>query len=697
MSPNSASPSPHPSSSHERDLQPGTLVHYDDEGELILAVVVGNKKDKISILTFRSRELDLIRSRLYVLPGKLTGDLSSTSARVTKLQEIAKQIEAQASMFDVAELWSFVHEDARAFTVSELSQLYLGVDDLVNHAALRLALVRERMHFKRDRESFEPRPQHVVEDLRRAEEVKALKHALRERSLELVVARAKDCSLTIPPDLRDSFRLVEEVAAAIVHTDPARQREAREFVHLCGERLGLPESMPIEKRAFEILRKVAIFNEHSNLGLIRHDIPTEFSAEVELEVSALSVPETISAFTESERAFRRDLTSKLSFSIDDVSTLDMDDALSLERTPDGYELGIHITDVTAAIVPGSSIDRAAKRRATSLYLADQTINMLPVRLAEDLCSLRAGAVRPCLSVMVSLSESLEVLSTEVSGSFIRVSRRYTYDEVDDLLEAGDPSLLVLHEIAAALEGHRIKNGAMRVHKREVVPFFEDGKVRLLEIEEDSPARLLVSEMMVLANTVMADFAAARGIPVLFRGQERPDDQNNDADRDSQVPEGPAKDFSARTKLKKSSVSFKPIRHAGLGVNAYIQATSPIRRYMDLCHQRQIISLLRDGSACISSEEFEKIAAEIEAPLQEAGLASRETKRYWLLRYLEQRERNKPIEGTVVRLDLKTPLVELDEVYMTVMVRFSYKVTLGQRVTLRVTAVDPHADYVRLSS
>lgn len=697
MSPKSESSSPHSSSLQERDLLPGTLVHYDDEGQLILAVVIGTKKDKISILTIRSRELDLIRSRLYVLPGKLTGDLSSTATRVARLQEISQQIEGQASAFDVAELWSFVHEEARAFTVSELTRLYLGSDDLVNHAALRMALVRERIHFKRDRECFEPRAQHVVEELCRAEEAKAHKHALRERALQFVAARAQDSSIVIPVDLRDAFRLLEEVAASIVHTDPARQKEARDFVHLCGEQLGLSDSMPIEKRAFEVLLKVGIFNEHSNLALIRHDIPTEYSTEVELEVQSLNVPDTVTTFPERERAFRRDLTAQIAFTIDDISTLDMDDALSLERTPDGYELGIHITDVTAAVTPGSRIDRAAKRRATSLYCADRTINMLPLRLAEDLCSLKSGVVRPCLSVLVSLSESLEVLSTEVCGSFIRVARRYTYEEVDELLEAGDSNMLVLHDIAAALEEQRIKDGAMRVQKREVVPFFEDGKVRLLEIEEDSPARLLVSEMMVLANTVMADFAAARGIAVLFRGQERPDGQTDDAAKDAQVPEGPAKDFSARTKLKKSSVSFKPIRHAGLGVNAYIQATSPIRRYMDLCHQRQILSFLRDGSAIISHEDFERIAAEVETPLQAAGLASRETKRYWLLRYLEQRERNKPIAGTVVRLDLKAPLVELDEVYITVMVRFSHKVTLGQRVTLRVTAIDPHSDYVRLTS
>jgi len=99
---------------------------------------------------------------------------------------------------------------------------------------------------------------------------------------------------------------------------------------------------------------------------------------------------------------------------------------------------------------------------------------------------------------------------------------------------------------------------------------------------------------------------------------------------------------------------------------------------------------------MNQEEFEAIANELEIPLQAASLASRETKRYWLLRYLEQRPRGEPIEGTVVRTDLKTPLVELDEVYMTVLVRLPGKVSLGQRVTLKITNVDPHADYVRLS-
>jgi exoribonuclease-2 len=266
--------------------------------------------------------------------------------------------------------------------------------------------------------------------------------------------------------------------------------------------------------------------------------------------------------------------------------------------------------------------------------------------------------------------------------------------VDLLLEHEDPTVSLLYQISAAHEEVRIRNGAVRVHRREVVPFLEaDGSVRLLEIEEESPARSLVAEMMVLANSIMATFAAEHQIPVIFRGQERADGQESHAS--SNVPEGPAKDFSARSKLKKSTMTFEPRYHATLGLNAYTQCTSPIRRYMDLCHQRQILSFFKRNKPWMSRTDLEPLANEVEVHLNAATLAGRETRRYWLLRYLEGRPRGKTIQGTVVRQDTKSPLVELDEVYLTFFVKSSRPVRLGQAVTLKIGSVDPHADYLRL--
>jgi exoribonuclease R len=117
--------------------------------------------------------------------------------------------------------------------------------------------------------------------------------------------------------------------------------------------------------------------------------------------------------------------------------------------------------------------------------------------------------------------------------------------------------------------------------------------------------------------------------------------------------------------------------------------------MDLCHQRQFISHLMTSKPWIDRAQFEEIAREVEVPLQSANVASRETKRYWLFRYLEQRGRKQPIEGTVVRVDLKAPLVELDEVYLTVFVRTAKPVKLGQRLSLIISAIDPRTDYIRV--
>jgi exoribonuclease R len=117
--------------------------------------------------------------------------------------------------------------------------------------------------------------------------------------------------------------------------------------------------------------------------------------------------------------------------------------------------------------------------------------------------------------------------------------------------------------------------------------------------------------------------------------------------------------------------------------------------MDLCHQRQIINHLRTGKPWLEASEFEQLAQGVEVFLQEATVASRETRRFWLLRYLEQRPRSAPIEGTVVRLDMKAPLIELDEVYITLFARSSARLKLGDRVTMKILGVDPHGDYVRL--
>ncbi len=678
------------------DAPVGSLVQYDDDGGILLGVITGAKRDKFTVLNVRGREVELARPRLYRLPSGTSVSGASVSAKTEALNGISKNIEREASDLNVEELWSFVHEECRIYTVTELCQNYFGSDTPEKHAGLRIALIKERVHFKRDKDGFEPRSAHVVSELRIAEEAKKRKVTARESTVACVVQRSKDPAAVIPHELEENFALMGEVAAGVAHTDQSRQKEGKELTHLCAQALKLSENAPIEKQAFDVLLKSGYFTKDSNLSFIRHDIPARYSREALEEAETFVVPSTLADFPEEERRLRADFTRKHTFTIDDISTQDMDDAISMERTPDGYELGIHITDVAWALAPESALDREARRRATSLYCADQTVNMLPRILSDMKLSLRQGEVRPSISVVAQLSEHFEIREWTVTPSFIRVAQRYTYDDVDLLLEHEDETLMRVYHAATACEEERIRKGAVRVHRREVVPFVEDdGSIRLLEIDEESPARSLVAELMVLANSLMAQFAVQHNLPVIFRGQERPDENARQALVD--VPEGPAKDFTARTKLKKSTMSFEPHYHAGLGLDAYIQATSPIRRYLDLCHQRQFLSFFKRQQPWMSKSEFEPVASEVEVHLNAANLASRETKRYWLLRYLEQRGRGSVITGTVVRLDTKSPLVELDEIYITVFVKTTRPVRMGEQISMKVVTVDPHGDYVRLEA
>jgi len=679
------------------DSSVGRLVQYEDDSQLVLAIVIGTKKDKLVVLNVRGRELELGRGRLYFLPQKDPFPHAGAAERVATLTALDKKIAEQVSKIEITELWSVVASEPRTYSAGELCEIYYNSDTTEQHAALRIALIGERIHFKRDKDGFEPRPAQVVEELSKAEEVRRRKEIARQATIQFLEQRLGNPKMPFPEDALDDLALLAEIAAGVVYTNAARQKEAKDLLLLCSERLHIPANLALEKKAFEILIRIGYFTETTNLSFIRHDIPVRHLAAAVEEAKQTPLRDVLKDYEAYDQQERVDLTHIDAITIDDESTQDMDDALSVQQLIDGFELGIHITDVAWLVKPGSPLDESARRRVTSIYCADQTVHMLPPELSNDRLSLKQDVVRPCLSCQIRFDTNYNIRDWSLKPSFIKSKRRYTYQEVDDILDADtDVTLRLLHEIAAALEAQRIERGAVKVHKREVVPYtLPDGRVELLEIDEDSPARSLVAEMMVCANYLIARFAVEHKLPMLFRGQERFDEE--EPARDSEIPEGPARDFAARLKLKKSTVELDPVPHSGLGLPCYLQATSPIRRYMDLVHQRQIISYLQNRMCWIERADLEQLAQEVEIHLQAANLASRETRRFWLMRYLAQRKRGVPINATVVRLDLKSPLVELDEVYITVMVKLPSGCKLGDRVALKIVNVDPQGDYLKVEA
>lgn len=672
-----------------------TLVTYEHQGSLYIGAVKTVHRDKFTVMNDRGREGDFPSSRLHPLPGRLPSDATSLSDTVAYLNDLLEQSERITATIQLEELWSVVKDEIREYGNGELSELLFEEDSIKNHLALRRALIADRVYFKRKREFFEPRSAEVVEELFRAEEARKRKLEINEKALAYLNERKRDRALAPPIEIAGVLNLLLETAAGCP-LNPSQQKEAKEFLQIASQTLDIPKSPSKERQSYALLRTLGFVDRQTNLSLIRHGLDTLYPESVLEEAQSLSSPTRSS---EAERyPSHRDLTHLPCLTIDDASTRDMDDALSLVRTEEGFQLGIHISDVASLIAVGSNLDRHARVRTTSVYCPERSIHMLPPIIAEDLASLVQGKARPCLSYLLSFTSTLELISWELTPSIIEVKRRFDYDSVDQILEQGeaaDSEVHWMYQIALTLEALRFASGGFKVHKRDTLVGVDDrGKVTLCDIDENGPARSLIGEMMILANERSAQFAQENNIPFIYRSQEPPESPSSAGS--SSVPDGPALDYLSRQGLKPSVTSTSAASHHTLGLKLYAQATSPIRRYTDLLNQRQLLAFLKGEELPYNVEQMEQAIADVDQYRGPAVNVSKDSRRYWILEYLRQRRKSHDrITGTVIRTDLKHPLVELDECYISTILRTKETLRLGDQIELRLVHVDPVFDELKL--
>ncbi|MCB0335327.1 MAG: RNB domain-containing ribonuclease, partial [Bdellovibrionales bacterium] len=255
---------------------------------------------------------------------------------------------------------------------------------------------------------------------------------------------------------------------------------------------------------------------------------------------------------------------------------------------------------------------------------------------------------------------------------------------------GNSPFDTLYNISTARELERFDQGGFRVTKVEIrFAANEKSELSLHEFYEQSPARNLVGEFMILANEYMARFAAEQNLPFIYRCQDPPDMPR------PTIPDhltGPALQYLQRAGLRPSSTQTNPGAHHMLGVPYYAQATSPIRRYLDLCNQRQIRNLLLHAEPLYSSEELNQLIEKVNLAQKRAGLVVRESHRQLILTYLwQQRKTIAELKGTVLRTDMKNPLLELDLIYMPYVARLKTPVAVGDERFFRIKRVDPILD------
>jgi exoribonuclease-2 len=443
--------------------------------------------------------------------------------------------------------------------------------------------------------------------------------------------------------------------------------------------------------AFQLLVEMGLWSAHENLALRRSQIPVHFSPRV-LDVAhhcLTSPPPDLNAD-------RLDLTHLKVYTIDDESTLEIDDGLSLEYLTDGVQrLWIHIADPTRWMLPGDELDLEARRRITTLYLPTGMISMFPAELATGPMSLVQGQVCCALSFSVILSPEGAVQDYSIYASLIKATYRLTYDDVDEMLELGvqaESELEAIAQWAKRRQTWRQSQGSISIHMPESSIKVYNDEITI-QVLNDSMARQLVAEMMILAGEVAARYGQAHNLPIPFRNQPQPELPSEE--ELLQLPSGPVRSCAIRRCMPRSELSITPARHASLGLDTYTQVTSPIRRYSDLLSHFQIKAHLRGAPLPFSAEAVKELILSISSAAYEAVLVERQTNRYWGLEFL-RRNADEIWDALMLRWlreHENLGLVLLEDLGMELPMRFTRPVTPGDRLELKVSHADPRQDII----
>jgi exoribonuclease-2 len=533
----------------------------------------------------------------------------------TRLKQLAEDRSRLAETIDIRELWEILHDEPEEIDLPTMTLFCFDPPLTPDHeAAVIRAFFHDRLFFKFNQMTFTPHT---------PEQVKARQRQIQEaETREILTQKGATWITDVLNNKNGSNNPVDPFIVDILTSYYLFGSDSDSY--LIARNIIKKSPLNSPEQLFAVFVKAGIWDQHKNIDLLTLQIPTVFSTEV-LEQEKRLTTTPINFFDD---PLRKDLTQTPLITIDGQSTLDFDDAISLENTETGYTLGIHIIDVDAYIKSNDPIDLAARDRASSIYMPDDKLPMLPPNLSEDLCSLKENEIRPGISTIIKMSRFFEIQDYTIVPSIIKVHKQMSYAEANLLNGKNDP-ITTLYKIATLLREKRLKAGAIQITLPEVNVWIEENQeIGYLKIDRENPSRMLVSEMMIFANSLMAEFLANNNMPAVFRSQAHPKQRLFKG-----IETSLTLNFMQRKHLSRAIIGTDPEIHSGLGVKAYATATSPIRRYHDLLTQRQIKAILGYNRA-YSKTELETILQSISQTIANAGRVQSARKRYWIIKYLE---------------------------------------------------------------
>ena len=596
------------------------LIAYRKRREPALGVVLCVHPDKLSVLSEDGKRYSVEPKKVVLLTGITVPETLTDSEKKLEMRKWRRNLEEGKDSVDVETLWECIVEEQETVSFEEMLELYSGAEQvsLERRFLLFWAVDKNTVYLARGENGYLVRSREDVSRTLRSLELRKE----RERKAQAAVSWVRSVLSGEAPAAVDESHseFLELVERYVIDLDGyERAKEAKGFLY----EAGLKEV----ESAVEFLIKTGFWK--------KNDDPESKKIAFHFRHSQRALEEVEAVLSAGENfAGLADRTDIETFSVDSETTQDIDDAISFETRGDRITLGVHISNVAHAVSRGSFLDQGGLERAETVYFPEGRVDMFPRELVSGKLSLTAGDLRPALSLFATFkAEDFTLTDYLFEPTLIRVSENLTYAGATEML-GGTQRGASLVSLTDSLRAERVDRGALIVQLPQLnVRVADQGGISVSKDYMDSPAHNVVSECMILMNRLSGDFFDKNAVPALFRSQT----QDIDPEAWELDPEDVLFPVKVAKHLKPSFVGFAPETHKSLGVSRYVQMTSPIRRYTDLLMQRQLISWLEEQKICYSESELEDTNTRVSLATREIKNAQRGRQRYWLIRYLLEKD------------------------------------------------------------
>ena len=630
----------------------------------------------VKVLLRRNKHAKLPASRILFKTGLFIDDFSG----ILKFRDEISKI---VSGIDIKSLWQNVKHSKESFSIQKLSSIYWD-NELSPQKCTALTMViesKESIYFEVLDNRYVPREDAKVIQLEqriRNEE----KLASEELEFSEILRGIRQFSQLTDYQKRLLGYLRDFVIGGNIDLNGSKARDFLQKYKFSGE---------LRRTAFELLLKIGELKLDDPIELERENIRVEFSTDVMDEVKSLNR-------NSAQDSLRRvDLRSLDLFTIDNSHTIDRDDALSVKVLshdqnghPNQVQIGIHIADASDLISSGGFIDLEAEKRMSTIYFPENTVWMVPKFLIETCAGLNPGVDRFALTVLVDFSIEGEVLNWEIVPSIINSKIAMSYEEADTVLDNDrwkwNKQIHIINLIAKKLKAKRIKSGALDLLRREMEIKIDVTEHIDITIAKSLISRDSVAEFMILYNHLLAKYCHNFNIPAIYRSQESP----TNFDPFHGYEDGPFKNHLVFKQLQPVLGANDLSNHWGLGLQGYIQSTSPLRRYTDMIMQRQISNHLQFSTPIYSLDDLSLIFMKSVDQLKLISRLEAERAKFWFSKFLIQRSELGERYFRAVVLEKRherNALLELDEYPFKIRMKLSDSILPGDKVLLEFQEVD----------